>query len=145
MYNKGLCGFVFLSILSYCISCSSLKNKNKNQRPHDCFILGNPSVGECEQEALIERVTQRAVTALSLNISCELKGRDASGRTGPAPGILSGRQLCRPYTYTGQLQSQLSFGVNHTAGDAVNRPTWGNLIPGSLLIFTAGPFPRSDN
>lgn len=71
------------------------------------------------------------------------KGHGAWGRL--APGILSGRQLCRPYTDMGQLQSQLSFGVNHTAGDAVNRPAWGNLIPGSLLIFTAGPFPRSDN
>lgn len=80
-------------------------------------------------------VTQRAVTALSHNISCELQGCDASGRTGLAPGILSGRQLCQPYTYTGQLHSQLSFGVNHTAGDAVNRPMWGNLIPGSLLIL----------
>lgn len=97
------------------------------------------------RKCLSNRVTQRAGTALSHNISCELKGRDASGRMGTAPGILSGRQLCRPYTYTGQLQSQLSFGVNHMAGDAVNRPMWGNLIPGSLLIFTAGPFPHSDN
>lgn len=97
------------------------------------------------RKRLLKGVTRRAVIALSHNISCKLKGHDASGRTGPAPGILSDRQLCRPYTYTGQLQSQLSFGVNHTAGDAVNRPTWGNLIPGSLLIFTAGPFPRSDN
>lgn len=93
------------------------------------------------RKRLLNGVTQRAVTALSHNISCELKGCDVLGRTGPAPGILSGQQLCRPYTYTGQLHSQLSFGVNHTAGDAVNRPTWGNPIPGSLLIFTAGPFP----
>lgn len=141
MHNKGLCGFSFR--LSYCILhiaayCSSLKNKNTNRRPCECFILGRPSVGECEQEALVERGdSERELHCHTISLSL---GKDGAGSWNP------GRPAAVPaWTWRGQLHSQLSFGVNHTAGDAGNRLTWGNLIPGSLLIFTAGPLPRSDN
>lgn len=133
MHNKGLCGFLFLSV-----SCSSLKNKNTDRRPCECFILGEPCVGECEQEALVEQGdSERELHCHTSSVSL--------GKDGPAPGMPACLQLCRPGPWRGQLHSQLSFGVNHTARDAVNRPTWGNPIPGSLLIFTAGPLPRSDN